>query len=151
MVFDHDFKRFPELRNSELEVLRFVSPHVQIEEDFDAVVVKVHDGDTVTLRTEFRDFDFPLRLLDIDAPELSEGGEVSREWLKNRLLGNEVCVLINRENRVGKYGRLLGKIVHQGMDVGQEELYLGYAVPFGSKNAGEVPESSFYFRSSQWF
>ena len=75
MVFEHDDKAFPELTNKQLEEFGFSSPHEQITRDFFAVVVKVVDGDTVTLRAEFRDFNFPLRLLDIDAPEMNEGGE----------------------------------------------------------------------------
>ena len=142
MVFEHDYDKYPELTNVQLEVLQFTSPHVQITEDFYAEVVKVHDGDTIRLSTSFRDFDFPLRLLDIDAPELSEGGEVSREWLKQKILGEKVKVLINRKNRVGKYGRLLGKVFFGGLDVGQEELNLGYAMPFGRKKEGEVPQFS---------
>ena len=75
MVFVHDYKAFPELTNAQLQTMQFSSPHPQITEDFTAEVVKVHDADTIRLRTDFRDFDFPLRLLDIDAPELNEGGE----------------------------------------------------------------------------
>lgn len=143
-MFEHDFKRFPELTNAQLQEFQFASPHVQITEDFHALVVKVHDGDTVTLRVPFRDFDFPLRFLDIDAPELGEGGEVTRDWLKERLEGEEVAVLIDPENRVGKYGRLLGRIVHRGMDIGQEEVYLGLAVPFGFKKEGAIRDPAYY-------
>lgn len=149
-MFEHDYSKYPELTNAQLEHLQFTSPHVQITEDFRAEVVKVHDGDSVTLRTSFRDFDFPLRLFDIDAPEMSEGGEVSKEWLKQKLLGKEVEVLIDSRNRVGKYGRLLGRILYGGLDVGQEEVFLGLARPFGSRDEGEVPESSYFFAARQW-
>ena len=150
MVLDHDYKNFPELTNSQLEQFHFSSPHVQITDDFFAEVVKVHDGDTITLRVDFRDFDFPLRLLDIDAPEMSEGGEVTRDWLKNKILNQEVQVLIDPKNRVGKYGRLLGRIFYLGLDVGQEELYLGLAKPFGKKKEGEVKDLSYFFSLKQW-
>lgn len=139
-MFEHDFRRFPELTNAQLELLRFVSPHVQIEEDFVATVVKVHDGDTVTLRASFRDFDFPLRLLDIDAPELSEGGEEAREWLSSIVLGREVMVLIDSANRVEKYGRLLGRVFVDGLDVGESAVLLGVAKPFGLRREDAVPE-----------
>ena len=149
-MFDHDYQNYPELTNTQLEVLRFSSPHEQIETDFQAVVVKVHDGDTVTLATDFRDFTFPLRLLDINAPELSEGGEKARDWLKAKLEGQEVKILIDKENRVGKYGRLLGKIMHNGMDVAIEMIQLGLVRVFGHKNEGEVPDSGKYFNIKQW-
>lgn len=147
----HDFKAFPELTNSQLELFRFESPHVQIEDDFEAEVTKVHDGDTVTLRTNFRDFDFPLRFLDIDAPELSVGGALTRDWLANRVLGKRVTVLIDRENRVGRYGRLLGRILHGGSDVGEEELRLGLASTFAMRREGQLVPLDKIFSLRQWF
>jgi len=138
-VFEHDYQRYPELTNAQLEVLGLSSPHEQITEDFHAKVVKVHDGDTVTLRASFRDFDFPLRLLDIDAPEMNEGGLEAKEWLSSRLLFREVDVLIDSSNRVGKYGRLLGRILSDGLIVGDEMVHLGLVARFGKKNEGAVP------------
>lgn len=137
--FDHDWVKYPELSNTQLSVLRFVSPHVQIEEDFDAVVVKVHDGDTVTLRASFRDFDFPLRLSGVDAPELSQGGAEVRDWLSARVLDKTVLVKINRFNRVGKYGRLIGELFVGGVSVGEEMVLSGLIQNFGKKLEGEIP------------
>ena len=143
----HDFKKFPELTNKQLEELQFQSPHKQITEDF----VKVHDGDTITLRTNFRDFDFPLRFLDIDAPEMNAGGEVARDWLRNRILDEVVQILINFKNRVDKYGRLLGHVFHMGMDVGDEQLRRGLAVPLDQRGEAELPNLHKMFSIKQWF
>lgn len=151
MVFEHDYKNFPELTNTQIQEFGFTSPHTQITEDFRAEVIKVHDGDTITLRTTFRDFDFPLRFTDIDAPELSEGGEEAREWLKNRIEGQSVDVLIDAQNRVGKYGRLLGAVMFNGLNVAQEEIRQGLAKSFGSKKEGEVPPKDKVFSLRQWF
>lgn len=140
MAFEHDYEAFPELTNTQLEELQFSSPHVQITDDFRAMVVKVHDGDTVTLRVSFRDFDFPLRLAEIDAPELNSGGNVARDWLQDKVLGREVTVLIDPSNRVGRYGRLIGSLMYLGMDLGVEMYHLGLVSKFGSKNEGFVPE-----------
>lgn len=148
---EHDFKKFPELTNKQLEELQFQSPHKQITEDFRATVVRVHDGDTITLRTGFRDFDFPLRFLDIDAPEMNMGGEVARDWLRNRILDEVVQILINFKNRVDKYGRLLGHVFHMGMDVGDEELRMGLAVPFDQRREAELPNLHKMFSIKQWF
>lgn len=137
--FDHDFKKYPELTNTELQTIGFTSPHVQITEDFEATVVKVHDGDTVTLSTNFRDFEFPLRFLLTNAPELNEnGGKESKEWLSNQILGATVQILINKNNRVGKYGRLLGEIVHTGMSMNETSIINGYATPFSQRNEGKI-------------
>ena len=151
MVEEHNYKDFPELTNTQLETLGFTSPHQQITEDFRATVVKVHDGDTVTLKTDFRDFTFPLRLLDIDAPEMSEGGKEAREWLKGRILGEVVQILINVRNRVEKYGRLLGRVIHGGMDTGDEMLRMGLVTTFEARREGELPNLEKMFSLKQWF
>lgn len=151
MVFEHDYDKFPELTNAQLEQFQFTSPHPQITENFIATVVRVHDGDTVTLSTTTRDFDFPLRFLDIDAPELNEGGAEAREYVKNRIEGEKVTVLIDKNQRVGKYGRLLGKIQHNGSIVGEDEIRLGLAKEFGKKDADKIPKIDKTFRLEQWF
>lgn len=147
----HDFVKFPELRKAQLEEMQFESPHKQITEDFTATVVKVIDGDTVTLMAGFRDFTFPLRLLDIDAPEMNAGGEEARDWLRARIEGQEVDIEIEKGNRVDKYGRLLGRIIHSGMDVGEEELRLGLVKPFTARREGELPNLDKMFSVEQWF
>ncbi len=139
MALDHDFAAFPELSNSQLEEFQFSSPHQQITEDFSAVVEKVIDGDTVSLVTSFRDFSFPLRFLDVDAPEMNAGGASAKEWLRTRVEGTVVQVLIDRKNRVGKYGRLLGRVFFNGLVVSEEMLTLGLVKPFGKIAEGEVP------------
>ncbi|MCK4501310.1 thermonuclease family protein [Candidatus Babeliales bacterium] len=112
----------------------FPSDHLQITSNFRATVVKVHDGDTVTLKSDFRVFNFPLRLANINAPEMNAGGAYARDWLKERVLGKEVDVLIDPQNRVGKYGRLIGEIFVDGSNV-NDEMLRTYLVPkFGSIN-----------------
>ena len=138
-MFDHDYKNYPELTNTELQTMRFTSPHKQIDSDFFASVVKVHDGDTITLRADFRDFDFPLRFLDINAPELNErGGKESGDWLRNQIIDQEVQIIIKPSNRVDKYGRLLGYVIHKGMNLNNIEIILGYATPYNQRNEGKI-------------
>jgi endonuclease YncB( thermonuclease family) len=139
-MFDHDYDKYPELTNTELQEQGFTSPFPQITEDFSASVVKVHDGDTITLRTDFRDFDFPLRFLDINAPELSEpGGRESQQWLEGQILDQEVQIMLNQQDRVDKYGRLLGWVIYQGMNMGEIEVMQGRATPFDNRNEGKIP------------
>ena len=151
MPHKHDFKKFPELRNSQLEEMRFESPHEQITEDFEATVVRVHDGDTITLRVGFRDFDFPLRFLDIDAPEMNAGGGEARDWLRGRILDEVVMIRIDTKNRVDKYGRLLGRVFHSGMDAGDEMLRLGLVTTFANRREGQLPNLDKMFSLKQWF
>lgn len=136
----HDFINFPELANSQMALYYFESPHKQITEDIRATVIKVHDGDTLTVRVNFRDFDFPVRFLNTDAPELNEdGGHESRDWLESRILGEEIDILIDPDQRVGKWGRLLGTIFHRGMSLNDESIRAGMSVPFDNRNEGEIP------------
>lgn len=116
----HDFKLWPELTNSQMAFYYFDSPHQQIAEDFWARVVKVIDGDTIRVSCDFRDFHFPIRFSNIMAAELNEkGGKESKSWLEKQILGEEVEVIINKKNRVGKWGRLLGQVKHMGFDMGE--------------------------------
>lgn len=139
MAREHNYKKYPELTNKQLEEMPFDSPHIQIKEDFEAEVVKVHDGDTITLKTSFRDFDFPLRFLNIDTAEMNEGGDIARDWLRERILGKTVMIKINTKNRVGKFGRLLGEVISDGINVNEEEIMLGLAKPFDARDEGEIP------------
>ena len=150
-MVEHDWINYPELTNAQLNDIGLTSPHKQITEDFEADVIKVHDGDTVTLRTDFRDFDFPLRMSRIDAPELNNGGEQAGEFLRGQILGETVQIQIDRKNRVGKYGRLIGRILSRGLDMSEAEIRLGHAVPFGQKNEGLVPPINKQLNIKTWF
>lgn len=133
----HDFKKFPELTNNQMNLYYFDSPHEQIAQDFDAKVVKVIDGDTIRVKTHFRDFDFPIRISNLLAPELNENGGVSsRDHLENLVMGKTVEVIINKDNRVGKYGRLLGEIRESGLDVGEQMINDGFAISLDEERPG---------------
>ena len=136
----HNFKTFPELTNSQMDLYYWESPHKQITEDFEAVVTKVVDGDTIRVKAEFRDFDFPVRLLNIDTPEKDEdGAKEGKDWLSERILNEGVQIKINRKQRVGKYGRLLGKIIHGGVDIGEQSIVMGHARKFDNKDEAKIP------------
>ena len=151
-MVEHDFKKFPELTNAQLNEFGLESPHKQITSDFLAEVVEVHDGDTITLKTDFRNFDFSMRFLDIDTPELNTGipGEESRDWLKERIQGEEVQIRIDPNNRVDKFGRLLGRVLHTGLDVGQEMLVWGLALPFNRRRETELPDMNKELNINKW-
>ena len=126
----HDFKRFPELANSQVDFYYWDSPHKQIFENFNCKVIHVTDGDTIKVEWDERDFHFPVRMLHIDALELEEGGRQSRDWLKERIEGEEVEILINPKQRVGKWGRILGQVIHQGVNINEESMTTGHSIPF---------------------
>lgn len=134
----HDFNAFPELTNSQMQEFYFDSPHKQIVENFRAEVVRVHDGDTITVRTDFRDFDFPIRFAGIDTKELSEGGESAGDYMRSKIDGRSIEVLVDKDNRVGRYGRLIGEIMFNGTSMNQEMMNIGLATPFSRRGEGKL-------------
>ena len=90
-----------------------------------ARVVKVYDGDTVTVDI---DVGFGvwlhgqrLRLFGIDTPELRgeerEAGLAARDWLLRQIpLGSSVVIKTHRDAK-GKYGRWLAELYHLRDDV----------------------------------
>ncbi len=130
----HDFKRFPELSNSQMQLYYFDSPHKQILENFTAKVVKVTDGDTIRVEWDERDFDFPIRIHNLAAPELDErGGPESQSWLEDRILGKMVEILLSRQ-RVEKWGRLLADVIHGGMRMSSESIINNHGVPWSERD-----------------
>lgn len=138
----HDFVNFPELRNGEqMQLYYFESPHRQITEDFEAEVVKVVDGDTIRVKCGFRDFDFPIRFLGTNAPEMNEPrGKEIQEWLESIILGKAVRILVDPKQRVGKWGRLLGTILFQGVNMNEEMIRSGKSTTFENRNEGKLPD-----------
>ena len=126
----HDFKKFPELTNNQMQFYYWDSPHKQITDGFIGKVVKVTDGDTIRVMTDFRNFDFPIRLRGINAPEMKEGGAQSKNWLESQILNEEVYIGIDRTNRVGKFGRLIGDVILGGQSMSELSLMLGYSEVF---------------------
>ncbi len=113
----HDFKNFPELSNAQMQIYYFDSPHKQVPEQFIARVVKVTDGDTVRVEWTGRDFDFPVRIADLAAPELDEeGGTASQSFLEEQILGKEVEIILSK-SRIEKWGRLLAAVMFAGMNM----------------------------------
>lgn len=139
----HDFKKFPELRNEQFDIYYFQSPHRQITEDFNARVERIIDGDTIEVSWQERDFKFPVRMAGTSAPELNErGGLESALWLRNQCLGKEVEIKIDFRNRVGKFGRIIGEIILDGLSLNQASKDYGAAVEFQPSGRGEIPDIS---------
>lgn len=137
----HDFKKNPELTNSQMETMYFSSPHRQITEGFEATVTKVVDGDTIKVMWSERDFEFPVRMLRVNAPEMSEpGGQRSKDWLKTQIEGKKIWINVDPKNRVGKYGRLLGEFILGGVDLNDMAVQMGYAQELSSAECGALPD-----------
>ena len=128
----HDFKLFPELTNNQMQFYYWDSPHRQILEDFEGKVVKITDGDTIHVKWRERDKPIVVRLANIAAPELDEKrGFESRNWLEKQIMDEYVRVELI-PLRVGKWGRILGEIIHMGININNSSIDWGYSIPFGS-------------------
>lgn len=86
-------------------------------------VKSCHDGDTITLQEDGRTE--RIRLSSIDANELTQpGGPEARQHLADMILGKEVDVTIYTKD---KYGRSVGTIYLNGIDVNEKMVTDGYA------------------------
>jgi len=100
----------------------FFSLHVAAEV-ISGKVVAVHDGDTLTLKTQFEEK--KIRLASIDAPELNQTyGSEAKDALKGLVLGKQVQVDFSKKD---KYSRLVGKVILNSDDINLKQVQLGAA------------------------
>lgn len=138
------------LENAEL------TRNTQIRGTFTAKVVKVYDGDTITVVVRMYDElrQHSMRLAHIDAPEIRGGSaaetraaQFSRDMLAEHILGQIVRIEITGQE---KYGRLLGTVYairrhsilrwrKDYLDMNQWMLDNDYAVPY---EGGTKPQFS---------
>ena len=146
MTHEHDFKRFPELTNRQMEEFYWDSPHKQITEEIRVDVVSVHDGDTIRVKWDERDFTFPIRLLNLAAPEVDEkGGIESRDWLRGQIL-NETVDIIPSQQRVEKWGRLLADVLFNGSSMSDESIRNFHGISWGERGNQPFTEVNISFR-----
>mgnify|MGYP003484647385 FL=1 len=87
-------------------------------------VIKVSDGDTVTILTEDK-VSHKIRLNDIDAPEKKQPfGNKSRDNLASYIAGEIITVKYKSKD---KYGRILGTIYFENLDINLQQIKNGYA------------------------
>jgi len=87
-------------------------------------VVKITDGDTLyVLDANYKDH--KIRLAGIDAPERRQAyGLASRKHLLSIVAGKQVRVEYQKRDR---YGRIVGKVLLDGIDVCLEQVKVGFA------------------------
>jgi endonuclease YncB( thermonuclease family) len=90
----------------------------------DGRIVGISDGDTVTLLTD-EHRQYKVRLSGIDAPEKGQAfGARAKETLSRLVYDREVSVEWTKTDR---YGRIVGKIERDGVDMNLEQLRKGSA------------------------
>ena len=86
-------------------------------------VVKIADGDTLTMVVDGRQE--RIRLSDIDTPERKQPfGMRAKQALAEMTFGKTISVFTTTRDR---YGRVIGHITAEGIDVNAELVRLGYA------------------------
>jgi endonuclease YncB( thermonuclease family) len=97
-------------------------------------VVRVHDGDTLTVLVDSHQI--RVRLTDIDAPELGQAfGRRSRDSLAEMCAGVVARVVEQGHDR---YGRTLGRVTCASFDTNTEQVRRGMAwvfVRYAAKNS----------------
>lgn len=97
-----------------------------VRADFVGRVVKVSDGDTVTVLVERKQI--KVRLDAIDAPELKQAfGRHSRQSLAELCAARTARVV---EKGLDRYGRTVGSIFCDGVDANAEQVRRGMAWVF---------------------
>ncbi len=87
-------------------------------------VVAVADGDTITV-LDASNTKHKIRLQGIDAPEKAQAfGQKSKQSLHQMVHSKQVSIEFQKKD---KYGRTVGKVVHNGNDICLEQLKLGMA------------------------
>lgn len=110
-------------------------PRVSSAADLVGRVVSVADGDTLTVLTLDKQQDI-VRLNGIDAPESGQDfGQAAKRSLSALVFGKDVRVLGSKHDR---YGRLVGTVLVDSVDVNLEQIRAGMAW-FFRRYATDVP------------
>jgi endonuclease YncB( thermonuclease family) len=90
----------------------------------EGLVVGVSDGDTITVLDQQKN-SYKIRLQGIDAPEKKQAfGEKSKQSLHDLVHSKQVRIEYDKED---KYGRIVGKVTVDDVDVCLQQLVLGMA------------------------
>jgi endonuclease YncB( thermonuclease family) len=110
-------------------------------------VVRVADGDTITLLLEDRT-QVNIRFSGIDAPEKGQAwGQRSRQSMSSLAAGRYARAYVGKRDR---YGRGVAIVVIDGRDVGLEQLRRGMAWTY-TRYLGELPyrEQGLYLQAER--
>lgn len=112
-----------------------ITTEISPELSLPAIVTDIHDGDTITCQFNIK---ANIRMLDNWSKEMSQdGGKESKDNLiKNCPVGSEVMVKIPLKDNISKsltFGRVLGRVYKDGMDLSELQVSQGFATKKKSK------------------
>jgi endonuclease YncB( thermonuclease family) len=109
-------------------------------------VVDVSDGDTVTV-VDANSTQYKIRLTGIDAPEKAQAyGQKAKESLSDLVFGKLVEVEWSKQDR---YGRIVGKIKLNGVDINLEQIKRGMAWHYKQYQKEQSPEDRVAYAQSE--
>ena len=134
--------------NNDIQHITYKETHIFIPQIRFAKVIKIYDGDTITVAAKlpFKTspiYRFSVRLRGIDSPEIKGTSEQeckqaikSRDALHNLIFGKIIEI---RNNGKEKYGRLLADIYYNDIHINKWMDDQGYAVKYegGKKIRGD--------------
>lgn len=103
--------------------------------EYRAICTEVYDGDTITVDIDLG-FNIwmkgeKIRLYGINTPEVRgserEAGLTVRDWLRDKILNQEITLITHKSHNKGKYGRWLGTVWRNGENYNQLMLNSGMA------------------------
>lgn len=112
------------MRRAALFVLAIVFSGFAVAGTLVGKVVAIADGDTLTLLTPERQ-QIKVRLAEIDTPERSQPyGKRARQALSDLAFGKQATIESHEKDR---YGRTVGRVYVNGVDVNRELVSIGAA------------------------
>ena len=107
-----------------LAAATLLMPLLASADSIEGRVVKVSDGDTVTV-LDANKAQWKIRLVGIDAPEKKMPfGQRSKQNLSDMVFNKQVTIEYSKRDQ---YGRTLGKIIVDGLDANLEQVKSGMA------------------------
>ena len=122
-------------------------------EYIEARVTRVADGDTLTVREKGSNNKIKIRLLGIDAPELKmDGGNESQRHLENliRSGNNQVRIYYLSKKKFDRYGRIIGKVVTNDIDVNRQMVLDGHAWFYRNYQKDVMPKDRVLYQESMY-
>lgn len=109
-------------------------------------VIGVADGDTINVLDNTHT-QYKIRLAGIDAPEKKQAfGTASKRSLSDLVYGKQVEVDWQKQDR---YGRAVGKVIVNGMDVNLEQIKRGMAWFYIKYQNEQPPQDRLDYASAQ--
>ena len=114
-------------------------------------VTKVVDGDTIDVVIDLG-FDIMyksrVRLFGIDTPESrtrdkieKKYGLLSKKFLQEHLKKGKIVIKTHKDSETGKFGRILGEIFVNGININQKMCNKGHAVEYYGHSKESIEEA----------